>query len=56
MRAMIVGPKDCTDYNLFKEAADKLRDKNITGLGFCELEEIDVQRPKIINSIIRALK
>lgn len=43
-------------YCDFKDAVNKLKDKNIKGLGFCELTEDDVQRPKLINSIMRALE
>lgn len=40
----------------FQDAVNKLKTKDIKGLGFCELTEEDVQRPKIINSIMRALE
>ena len=43
-------------YCDFKDAVNKLKSKNIDGLGLCELTEEDVQRPKIINSIMRALE
>lgn len=43
-------------YCDFKEVTDKLKNSRIRGLGFCELTESDVQRPKFINSIMRCLE
>jgi phosphate starvation-inducible PhoH-like protein len=40
----------------FEEVVYKLSNSKIRGLGFCELTESDVQRPKFINSIMRCLE
>jgi len=40
----------------FRDCVNKLREKNIKNLGFCELTEEDNQRRPIINSIMRALE
>lgn len=39
----------------FKDVITKLNNKNIDGLGFSKLTEEDIQRPKIISSIMKAL-
>lgn len=49
--------KQCDLYQCdFKIVADKLRYSYIEKLGFCELTNADVQRPKFINDIMAALE
>ena len=43
-------------YCYFKDVIEKLRLKNIKGLGICELTKEDIQRPKIIDSIFCAIE
>jgi phosphate starvation-inducible PhoH-like protein len=49
--------KQCDLYQCdFKIVADKLKRSRIDGLGFCELTNADVQRPKFINDIMACLE
>lgn len=41
------------DFEIF---VNKLYGLNIKGLGFCELSENDIQRPRLINSIMKGLE
>ena len=48
--------KQCDLYQCdFRLVADKLKDSMIKGVGFCELTNADVQRPKFINDIMVCL-
>lgn len=49
-------PKQCDlRYCDFEYMVNKLKDKDIEGFGYCELQEIDVQRPKVIHRIMSNL-
>lgn len=43
-------------YCDFKSVVNNLKQKNINGLGFCELTEQDNQRPKIVTGIAKSLE